>query len=41
MSAVSKPRRRLSKDEVMQLIRLLISAIGPVARLIDAISRIR
>ena len=36
-----KPCRRLSKDDLMQLMRLLISAIGPVSRLIDAISRIQ
>jgi hypothetical protein len=40
MSEVPK-HRRLSKDDVMQLMRLLISAIEPVARLIDAISHIR
>lgn len=38
-SRVPKHRRRLSKDDVMQLIRLLISAIEPISRLIDAISR--
>ena len=36
-----KSRRRLSWDNAEKLARLLISAVEPVARLIDAISRIR
>jgi hypothetical protein len=41
MSKVSKHRHRLSKDDLMQLIRLLVSAIEPLSRLIDAIKGIR
>jgi hypothetical protein len=37
----SKSRRRLSWDGAEKLARLLISACEPVARLIDAIARIR
>jgi hypothetical protein len=37
---LSAPRKRLSKDDFVQLTRLLISAIEPIARLIDVISRI-
>jgi len=36
---LAKHRRRLSPDTV-KLMRLLVSAIGPIAKLIDAISRI-
>jgi hypothetical protein len=39
--SVSKHRKRLSWDGWVKLARLLISAIGPIAKLIDAISRIR
>jgi hypothetical protein len=38
---VLKSRRHLSWDNAEKLARLLISAVEPVARLIDAISRIR
>jgi len=38
---MSKSRRRLSWDGAEKLARLLISAVEPVARLIDAISRLR
>jgi hypothetical protein len=33
--------RRLSWDTVEKLVRLLIGAVEPVAKLIDAISRLR
>jgi hypothetical protein len=38
---MAKSRRRLSWDHAEKLLRLLVTAIEPVARLIDAISRIR
>jgi hypothetical protein len=38
---VPKHRRRLSKDDLIQLTRLLVAAIEPVSRLIDAIRGIR
>jgi hypothetical protein len=40
VSKVPEHHRHLSKDDLTQLIRLLVSAIEPVSRLIDAISRI-
>ena len=38
---MAKHRPRLSRKDWEKVARLLISAIGPIAKLIDAISRIR
>ena len=38
---MAKPRRRLSLEDMEKLVRTLIGAIEPVAKLIDAISRLR
>lgn len=36
----SPDRRRLSRDDALKLAKLLISAIEPIALLLDAISRL-
>lgn len=41
MTVAKSARERLRWDRVQELLRLLVSAIEPIARLIDAISRFR